>query len=124
MKNKLEIIEDHFTFCILKVNGNVVGRYCYDDATEMVSFIYRMKQKMEAKTGLHPEIGFNNSVLTLSTELHEYSFNVSTLMFEDIQKSVEAELENYLDGYTDKRRTCQFVTTTTETRSAYKGSPR
>lgn len=122
MKNKFEIIEDHFTFCILKVNGNIVGRYCYDDAVEIISFIYRMKQKMEAKTGLHPEISFNNSVLTLSTELHEFYFNVSTLMFEDVQKSVETELEKYLDSYADKHRTCQFVAGTTETRSAYKGS--
>lgn len=124
MKNKLEIIEDHFTFCILKVNGNVVGRYCYDDAVEIISFIYRMKQKMEAKTGLHPEISFNNSVLTLSTELHEFHFNVSTLMFEDVQTSVESQLEEYLSGFADKHRTQTVVAATGGARIVFHGSSR
>lgn len=124
MKNKFEIIEDKFTFCILKVNDSVVGRYCYDDAVEMTSFIYRMKQKMEAKTGLHPEISFNNSVLTLSTELHEFCFNVSTLMFEDVQTSVESQLEEYLSGFADKNRTQTVVTATGGARIVFHGSSR
>lgn len=125
MKNKFEIVEDHFSFCVLKINGCTVGRYCYDDAIDVSYFIYSMKQKMEARTGNHPEISFKDGMLTLKTYLYEFSFSVGALMLKEVQNSLEQQLDTYLTEYKNQHLACQGVVTTTEgTRLVFHGGSR
>ncbi len=123
-KNIFEIVEDKSSFYFIQINSETVGRYCWDDAVDVLSFINRMKQRMEVKTGLHPVISFQEGMITLSTYLTAFSFSTGALMLEDIQNSVKKQLDEYLAEYTDNHRSCQSVVSTGETRIVFHGGNR
>lgn len=122
-KNNFEIVEETSNFYNVKINGKEVGRYCWLDAVEILSCIAGIKQKMEAKTGLHPEISFQANTITISTYLHKFSFGIDGLMPEDMV-SVEKRLEEYLAGYNNGHRICQSVNSANETRNVFQGGNR
>lgn len=119
-KNTFEIVEETSNFYYVKINGKEVGRYCWLDAVEVLSCIAEMKQKMEAKTGLHPEINCEANIITISTYLHSFSFGIEGLMPEDMI-SAEKRLDTYLDGYDNGHRILQSVNSANETLSVFQG---